>query len=746
MYEYVVPFPSAPIYGINRKADYNIEFPQRPNMHTLRVLKDAAGEGPVTRVFVLHNGLNETTNLRFYYRLAAWIFNEDAEAGHRSACVIAPFPGHLMHAPFSGPFAQTPLARYLGDSGELFRQYLRYMVELRWLLSLLVKKRPPEWTIGGAPLPRKDLASSLRKEWRDQRQASRHVWILRRIEELSPEVEERLLGPELSASQVERVIRILTHVFQLDDVGSPDEMPIHVAGYSLGGFLAQSVFFAWPNMISSCSTICSGGAIRALSPTAFANSEEWQAVLHTLRPELEESMLAGRIDREYFHIAGLPQDQFGYYQRIFDQVFLQEDKASYQARLSEYGTRMLFISGGEDPIVKTREVLDASPEEGITMLSIASLTHFLGEKPLTDREIAQRDFWLPEAGGLIGRAATRAEVLKREARRDARKEHEAVLRTLEDTPAADESDEADPPRERDLASPEFEGALEWVIDGVTSKEPAKPGSGWLFVCRSGLPAAFLDLEMHKAWATGLHHHDVSAQKYALGLAQRAKFLKEIKDRVTLVLPGGLKRTFVESGSGLVDPHSDAPGYLTTEQQRYDAWSEFLENWASHTRWLDAGPLGESHLDDNTATAHAKFAKEVSRWQRVPLKHLAVAHLPDVWISVDGLKPDLDAGEPEEAIKGFIRWVGGILAAEKWPRDRSSGPITATGGPGKQLEGELKSGLVRIVRVSGAELNPRYRGRYEKAFWPSILLLAHCAATLVRSREFPGPDPSQPDPA
>jgi hypothetical protein len=53
-----------------------------------------------------------------------------------------------------------------------------------------------------------------------------------------------------------------------------------------------------------------------------------------------------------------------------------------------------------------------------------------------------------------------------------------------------------------------------------------------------------------------------------------------------------------------------------------------------------------------------------------------------------------------------------------------------------LESDLEEGVVRIVRVSGAELNPRYRGRYEQSFWPSILLLAHCAAALIRSSDKP----------
>ena len=69
--------------------------------------------------------------------------------------------------------------------------------------------------------------------------------------------------------------------------------------------------------------------------------------------------------------------------------------------------------------------------------------------------------------------------------------------------------------------------------------------------------------------------------------------------------------------------------------------------------------------------------------------------------------------------------------------RQSSPARyAKGDPGKALEEDLEAERVRIVRVSGAELNPRYRGRLEQSFWPSLSLLSHCAAALVRSRAAP----------
>jgi pimeloyl-ACP methyl ester carboxylesterase len=104
-----------------------------------------------------------------------------------------------------------------------------------------------------------------------------------------------------------------------------DEPPaVHVVGYSLGGFVAQSAFFAWPYAISGCITLFGGGELRKLAPTAFAEPEEWQSVLHALRYELDRAM-AGPLkpDEEDGKVRGLPQETFEYLLRVFSEVFLQ---------------------------------------------------------------------------------------------------------------------------------------------------------------------------------------------------------------------------------------------------------------------------------------------------------------------------------------------------------------------------------------------------------------------------------------
>ena len=85
--------------------------------------------------------------------------------------------------------------------------------------------------------------------------------------------------------------------------------------------------------------------------------------------------------------------------------------------------------------------------------------------------------------------------------------------------------------------------------------------------------------MHRAWATGLHHHDVDVQAYALGLARHKAWLRDIKSRVSLILPTALERSFVKVASEMPDPHSDAPGYQLSASLRQKAWDGFSSDGA-----------------------------------------------------------------------------------------------------------------------------------------------------------------------
>jgi pimeloyl-ACP methyl ester carboxylesterase len=764
--ERIVPFPSAPIYGINRQRDYGFTL-ERPNLHTVRVIR-RADDGPITRLFILHNGLNEASNLRLYYRLADWIFSEHAapDSEGTPACVVVPFAGHLMHAPFHGPFSQTPLSRYLGDSGELFRQFLRYMVQMRWLLSAITRLDDP-WRVGWDILRgsrSKSLSAKLAADWTALADASETL--LRRLTDEEPDgnveptdepdaddepeqADDRetrdasddangeqkpssradLVGPEVDEATVGSTIAVLRTALGIPADADATPLDIHVVGYSLGGFLAQSVFFAWPQLVSSCTTICSGGAIRAISPTAFAHAEEWQAVLHSLRAELEDAMLGGRLtrDRKTKTVAGMPAPRFGYFKRVFDQVFLQEDQGSYRQRLSEYSARMLFMSGGEDPIVKPQEVLDASPREGITMLSIANLTHFLGVAPRKDRhqERSQREFWLPEVGRLIARAAMRAEELADDELRTAIEARKARPPRSTRTKA-----EKRRPRASDLSSTEFDEALDWVLDAVTEDE------GWLIVVRNTLPAALLAPRRFADWGSALHHHDAQVQVHAKALRIRAAALRKRRERVTLLVPDKLMQWFV-NGSALFDPQSDTPhGRFMERADRQRLWTDFECRWRECMRELH--PERIDHPLPERLDKEDELVDALTAWQDVEREHLKITHLPNVWISLDSSMPPAGVRRRRQFEDRFVTWVA-QLVSELQPGRTDPREDVGKNSAVRRLGTQLRDGSVRIVQVSDAELDPRYRGRIESSPGAAIRVLAQCAAGMLRST--PRSDPS-----
>jgi hypothetical protein len=729
LHETIVPFPSAAIYGINRKVDYGKRL-TRPNMHTVRVLRRPQSTG-IRRLFILHNGLNEADDMKFHYQLADWILRahdlDPPDEG--AACLIVPFPGHLTHFSFHGPFSETPLSRYLNDSGELFRQFLRYMIGMRWMLGMIADSDAQDWMVGGKTLktPGSHAEALAEEIWGESdamfaasRTRLENAEILRKEAKGPTRFSNLDPGENTSTDQIIPAIELLrSALMRKPSPPEPNPLRIHVVGYSLGGFVAQSVFFAWPQLVSSCTTICSGGAISALSPTAFAHPEEWQSVLHSLRPELSNSMLQGRLGddtRERTQpvsvVAGMPLRRFGYFQRIFEQVFLQEDRGSYKERLSEYGLRMLFVSGGEDPIVPPKNILDASPEEGITMLSVAGMTHFLNQDPRgprRTREKDQRDFWLPEAGRLIARSAIRAEHIHMDERASAKKFKSERIRRR-NQPAREPTDDT-------LSSSEaFETALDWVLDTVTEKK------GWLLVCRNSLPAAFINPTYFVRWGKGLHHHDVRVQQYAAGLRHRAAVLKAVRERTTLIVPEQLEEWFVHL-TAQFDAHSDAPsGRMTTKDTRTRIWNGFRKRWWRCTRTFYSECEGEGAID------RSGLDSAMAHWQEIDDRYLDITHLPDVWI---GIHPD----------------SASMFSAPHMPRKKAHAAIIdgvelmLVGEPTEKrvFEEDVKANLIRMVRVSGAEFNPRYRGRIEKSKGATKALMARAAAGLARSLPMEDPE-------
>ena len=739
LWEALVRFPNAPVYGTHKRRERHFEFEEGwPNYHTMRVLGVADPASDATRirqseqirhVYLLYNGLNETRDMLFHYRLAAWILNGRTDA----VCIIRPLPGHLTRYPFSGRFSETPLDDYLRDPMDLFRQFLRHMLETQWLLSCIVPRSHYSVTAGARLLgddaadPRggrantDELGKRLVAEWdrvfdasEDSEDASGRDNVSKERVSLAGATAavrdlRTLLGwkPQLSADPpAGGPDPEATDVETADGADAPAYIPeypyIHAVGYSMGGFMAQASFFAWPYATSSCTNMFAGGALRDLAPTAFAHPEEWQAVLHALRYELDDAFatLLKRSDPEdNSPIAGVAKKDFDYLKRIFYEVFLQYYRGGYSSRVEEFSRRLLFVVGGDDPIVRTRNVLDAGPPEGMTLLQLADVSHFPGgaewkESDQRRIEKEQRIFWLPAIGRVIGEFSGNTEVMLQKTLAKSWRDRERT--PLEPTVTARRV-----PGSNGLNSRGFGRQLDTMLDLAGN-------GGWVLASRNEVPPVFLGEEGFRLHAKALHHSEELIERYTRAMVGRAERLLELQKRMTLLLPDKSERWFqTDYLRRKVFARSETPGAaeIPTASQLAAMWSVFRDDWGGTdaVRLVEAaeypasrfGPLGEAQ----TKGSHDPLNEEIS-----------LTILPDVWIAL--------APEVVVAISGNWRtkrvdmeraiydWATALVRPptddEKRDADQPS--------PLERLEEWLDRRQIAAVKVSAAEMNPRYRGQ------------------------------------
>jgi len=756
--ESILRFPSAPIHGLHRLHEYHVNEGESENFHTYRVLSHPrkTRRTRVRRIFLMHNGLNETQSMGLYYRLASYLIHQDESRG--TVCLLRPFPGHLTRSRFSG-FAETPLDHYLWDGSHLFRQFLRYMIETQWLLSVIAR-RSSYRCISGLNLlaEHKDrqksrlqdeiLGEAIWKSWRSLHHASkRAVQDLHQNQKYATALSHP--PPRESFDQAVTALRAmlnledkLTGDLDGNDALDPD---IHTAGYSLGGFTAQSVFMSWPFLISSCSTLLSGGALRELAPTAFADPEEWQTVLHSLRYELDDAMLSGRYhfksnrrgSIEYGHVAGIEFDLFLFLKSTFYEVFQQEYRGSVQTRLAAFRRRMLFIVGGNDPIVRPRSVLDSGPPDGINMLSIGGLGHFLEGRSRDEEEEQQRSFWLPEMGRLIDTLANEAALKMRQER------ERYWLDSKMNLPPSESAANGGP---EDFGKLDRMNAVERMAvdgDGALSADlfqrslddllmRAEMRRGVLFILRNEVPTVLLDEAAIQQLAAGLHHNDPGIAKYIEGLRRRRGLILDNPERVSLILPWNVQAILenMDAHPGHPSQSEGAGGQMPRRVQPSATWKHFhkrctdLAEESPHAIRICDGRLGvekESGLPPVDTAALATAARN-----RLGIKdgaHAVTPSLPDcwVWMSPEFLALDIDETLTVEAARRRLCKV-----------------VPDEYGDEKVLGNRLKRDQLRIVTVSRSRYNPRFRGRIvldPRAARTLLLHITLCIAVSVPFAEY-----------
>jgi len=753
LHETIIRFPSAPIFHTHRKPDYQQSL-DRVNFHTFRLLRRPFTDtpSPIRRIYLIHNGLNERDNLGTYYRIAHLLFkSEEARLGlaaAESACLVRPIPGHLTRYPFPGDFAEKPMDRYLADAGDLFRQFLRFMLETQWLLSILVPHRDYRTYVGlnllaqgsANELGRLDshrIARSIWEEWSATHAQSAKAYQTHQTSGRDP-------GPQIEVESVHDSVLLTRWLLGWkgsqvwseppSEIGDPPA--IHTVGYSLGGFLAQSAFFTWPQAISTCTLLNSGGPLEDVQLSGFAHFEEWQRVLHSLRYELDTAMLTQAIKLEGDSIAGTQKKYFSSFLRTFYEVFLQDYQGQYRSRVSEFVQRLLFVVGGRDPVVSPEAVMRQGPDGGINLIEVANLSHALHEKSPD-----WRLFWLPQVAGVIDLFARRGENLLAKTLQDFWQDPQGEpaayskwrkvspsARTLE-VPAEGEAQDS-----RFLASEAIDDQLDQMVSQLSLSR------SWMIVARNQIPEELLGEQFLEDAGITMHHEESRVALWNYRRIDRGLRLLAHAFRVVLIIPRSARIDATEEPP-IVSVHPEATaGRFITSKGREHLYDEFAKRWTAqeHSQLFlfepTATTIKRSDQDlreildrlNSAARQRVSFAED----QPVP-----VNTLPDVWISIHERLARRWVGPLDERssagdfrlrpalIREFVRWASHFAGQKSVQPEMNA------------LTEFLKEEDLKILKVSRGEFNPRFRGYRVHDPREASRLIVHTALAYSRSELF-----------
>jgi hypothetical protein len=723
LHEMVVRFPSAPIFGSQSKTDFQVRL-DPVHQHTLRLLtahREKDEKPQIKKLFLLFNGLNEIDFLGFYYDLAGLLI-ENARNKSEVACLVAPFPAHLTRYPLIGRYAEKPLQRFISDPSDLFRQYLRFMVEMQWLMSVLV---PVSYYPVASGMPLLE-ANPDPAEGR-----SRPEVVSRAIHKAWLEIhQEEPRGDKITETDVLQAVNTIRHLIGWKASSVPlmnrkDDEPLdppqlHVIGYSLGGYLAQSVFFTWPYAIGSCSTLCSGGALYSLRPEKIVHEEEWRAITHGLKYEIDSRILEGRIavnsGKDPETVRGIPVSFFASHFQTFNDIFLQDPYGSYRHRVSEFAPRLFFVVGGNDPIVPTRSVLETSPPEGINMIEIANLSHFIardkGDWPT---------FWLPTIAGIISSLSDHSEFLLKKAllenlwdeetRDSARKETWLKEKDIYEPPLSESLSKAERLDAEPLDSEGLQSAILHIV-GLLEEERV------LLVLRNQIPVTLMGQRVLHRRGTVPHYADEKIRTFWFHLQKQRLNMLKFAERITIVVPGRLNDWFAQPPSRLSEKHLPVVREYSNDERQKKIWQDFLSDWEN-----EKGALYRFNAEYPTDISGPLFELEnlIRKETETPDQGWILNCLPDTWISLSKTIVENLAGEDHSRDELFAKLIQ---------------RMTKIHGKPKALEDWLKKEELQIIRISAAQSSPRFLGERIWKSGTAVDLLTHAALALARSQPCP----------
>jgi hypothetical protein len=701
--ESVMRFPSSPLVAgayvdsSERHASRDAQRASRDaQFHSYRVLRPAVDLGaPIRRIFLLHAGLNERSDMQLYYQLSSHLFAQRLD----TACIIRPFPEHLSRGVPAG-FSDSPLDSYLDDSTRLVRHFLGYMIETQWFLSVLAR-RSVYRTVSGVEL----LAASSNPS--RSRLVASHL--ARAIAQGRSNMRRHDVGvgwrdadaARTAAAEVGVIrdcVQSVRDLLRLDadyppqgnepgDEEKHDEPAIHVVGYSLGGFVAQAALMSWPYLVSSCTSVLSSPTLwRHAGASPFAHPEEWQTVLESLTNSttLGLSWSGSEIEDE----DGL----LGAFVHVFRHAFGLGENGPYKSWLEANRRRMLFVVGGDDPIIRGRP--SDVPSGGINLLEIGGLSHFATRPRSTDENPT---FWLGEIARLTDRFADRAAAQHLDQRKAVRLSlsGEAVHTALK----ASGSSRAEAFGRMTIEDRRL-GAQDGALDAegmeLRLDDLVAHDDGFVFILSNDIPDFMMVPEATLREGAALYHDDEAIIRHCQRVRQRATALRQRSGSASFTVPRDLRRR-VEHGDALTtmlrQSETIAP-YAATEPAPMD-WQAWVET-------LDALTPGEGmdsvRVFDTRREINAVDLSDVSKRLLAHASEFAgreevvrVTTLPDiwVWIAPELLGSTASWAGPDEAIASVVVGLGADY--ERWYR-------------------ELAHERIVVIERSRARYNPRYRGR------------------------------------
>lgn len=695
--EHVLLWPSAPIYELGAPRGHAIPDERHSTWHTFRLLK-RPGVEEIDRVYLFFNGLNEWRTFQTYYRLADLLFlNEERRRrrkeshlqGATSACIIRPFPGHLTRHPFSSNFFKLPMAHYLEDAAELYRQFLRYMVETQWLLSAVVPFNDVPLKTGLDLLARnarsepRNVAKAIALAWRTLENADKVAGGQRN----DGQPNHQLDPPDcnLLIEQVERLRKLVSWKMARDGWPESDSiatrsfrpLSFHAVGYSMGGFVAQATMFTWPQVFATCTMLASGGSLSDVQ-ASFVHEDEWIHVLDRLLPDLENPAIVHQIPVEFDHdnsqeapttIYGLPRGYYSAFRRAFDQIFLQRSmrRREYRDWLDEFHERLLFILGGRDPVVKVSSVVESAPPSGLNTIEIAGLKHELHDRRHRDWQ----KFWFPRVVARTIEDFVRRREKGHYHRLKERWNPEAALSRPGDerTPSEPTGKELASHKLRELSLDQLEDALVRSIKWMETVGSAEIGNSriapveykpFVVVARNRVPVELFPDSFLDKYGIVHHYSEERVAEAEERRRHRRKLLAGLGTRFRMILPDAFPEIEARAVGGPLAQWPDATGgrdWSPNDTRRIcedlrKQWATVLQPWTPSRETADTLP--DCWYFFAMGWMIQWSVKEVAGW---PVVHRAVARALTSLRSIR--RTGADPTPKDEAAELYRRALDGV---------------------------------------------------------------------------------------